>query len=133
MKNKSKGQWIGLGLSGLVTVALAFFALIKFVQPGDYAENAAQMGMQSQHLLVLGILLAVCAVTYAIPKTKLIGAVLTTGYFGGAISVHFLANDPLGNFALPVLLPVIAWLAIYLRDDRIKAAVCSCASSTASV
>jgi len=112
---KTKLEWAGWILSGLIGVVLVMFSLIKFIQPGDYAENAAAAGMQAQHLTVLGVLLALCAATYSIPRTSLVGAILTTGYFGGAISVHFLANDPIANLLLPIFIPILAWLGLALR------------------
>lgn len=119
---KTKSEWVGVGLSAMVLIALAVFSVVKFVQPGDYAENAAAMGMQSHHILTLGVLLAICAITYGIPRLQLVGAILITGYFGGAICVHFLADDPLGNLVLPIVLPVFAWLGLYLRSAKFRAA-----------
>jgi len=112
--------WVTYGVNGLVTFALLVFALVKFVQPGDYAENAAAAGMEAHHLTLFGVLLLVCAVTYALPKTAVIGAILVTGYFGGAIASHVLANDPIGNFVLPILFPVLAWVGILLRETRMR-------------
>lgn len=125
-QGRSKAEVVGIILGGLISLALFTFGAIKFIQPGDYAEQAAAAGMNAQHLTILGILLFLCAITYTLPKTRIIGAILTTGYFGGAIAVHLLGNDPVSNMALPIALPVVAWLAIYLRNESFKALVKPC-------
>ncbi len=113
--------WVSAAICVLVVVALAGAAVVKFVQPGEYAEQAAASGMQPAHLTTLGVLLAACALVFAIPMTRVLGAVLITGYFGGAIATHLLADDPIGTFVVPVILPVLAWLSVYLVDARVRA------------
>lgn len=118
---KPLNWWVAAVISGLVVLALLAAALMKFVQPGDYAQQAAEAGMKPEHLTTLGVLLSVCALVYAIPMTRVLGAILITGYFGGALAAHLLADDPIGNFITPALIPVLAWLGVYLIDGRLRA------------
>jgi hypothetical protein len=118
---KSLKWWASTAISGLVVLALLAAAFMKFVQPGDYAQQAAEIGIQPAHLPTLGVLLTVCALVYAIPMTRVLGAILITGYFGGALATHLLADDPIGNFIAPALIPVLAWLGVYLIDARLRA------------
>lgn len=118
---KSLKRWASAAITGLVVLALFAAAFMKFVQPGDYAEQAAEAGMQPERLTTLGVLLTICALVYAIPPTRVLGAILITGYFGGALAAHMVAGDPIGNFIVPTLIPVLAWLSVYLIDDRLRA------------
>lgn len=118
---KSLTWWVSAVISGLVVVALLGSALVKFIQPGDYAQQAAETGMQPHHLTTLGVLLTICALVYAIPMSRVLGAILITGYFGGALAAHMLADDPIGTFIMPTLIPVLAWLGVYLIDERLRA------------
>jgi hypothetical protein len=118
---KSLKWWVSAAITGLVILALLAAAFMKFVQPGDYAQQAAEAGMKPEHLPMLGVLLTICALVYAIPMTRVLGAILITGYFGGALAAHMLAGDPIGNFVVPTLIPVLAWLGVYLIDERLRA------------
>ncbi len=70
---------------------------------------------------VLGTLLLACIALYAIPRTSILGAILLTGYLGGAVATHLRAGDPLFSHILfPTYLGVLLWLGLYLRDDRVR-------------
>jgi hypothetical protein len=81
----------------------------------------AEAGMKPEHLTTLGVLLTICALVYAIPMMRVHGAILITGSIGGALAAHMLAGDPIGNFVVPMLIPVLAWLGVYLIDERLRA------------
>jgi len=72
-------------------------------------------------LLTLGIVEASCAILYLIPRTAVLGAILVTGYLGGAVATHARVGDP--AFITPALLGVIAWLGLFLRDRRVRALI----------
>ncbi len=120
---RSLTWWVSAVMSGLVVLAMLAAASMKFVQPEDYVEQAAETGMEPGHLTTLGVLLTVCALVYAIPMSRVLGAILITGYFGGAIAAHMLAGDPIGTLVVPALIPVLAWLGVYLIDDRLRALI----------
>jgi hypothetical protein len=117
-----KSLWAGRIMSGLVIAFLAFDVLIKFVTPAPppVLEAFAHLGWSPSLAPVLGILLLVSTVLYAIPKTSVLGAILLTGYLGGAIATHLRVGDPLFSHVLfPTYLGVLLWGGLYLRDERL--------------
>ena len=91
----SKGMiWTGRVISGLVVLMLLFSAVMKFLKPMEVTEELTRLGWADSHALTLGILEAACTVIYAIPQTALLGAILLTGYLGGATATHVRIDDP---------------------------------------
>ena len=111
-------SWTGRAISGLVTAMLIFSAVMKFIEPTEVVEEFARLGWADSHTLTLGILEAVCTVVYAIPQTAVLGAILLTGYLGGAIATHVRIDD---QSIGPVVIGVLVWLAVYLREPRLRA------------
>src|SRR5690606_19558941 len=111
-------SWTGRAISGLVTAMLIFSAVMKFIEPTEVVEEFARLGWADSHTLTLGILEAVCTVVYAIPQTAVLGAILLTGYLGGAIATHVRIDD---QSIGPVAIGVLVWLAVYLREPRLRA------------
>src|SRR5206468_6294550 len=99
-----KGLWAGRIMSGLVVAFLAFDVVLKFVTPAPAPVVAAfaHVGWPLNLAPVLGMILLVSTVLYVIPKTSILGAILLTGYLGGAVATHLRAADPLFS---RVLLP----------------------------
>lgn len=110
--------WISYVLSALPVLLMVFSAIMKFVQPPMVVEGFAKNGMTSSAVLMIGVVELLCAVLYIIPKTAVLGAILVTGYLGGAIMVHVRAHEMAG--ATPLLLGVLAWAGLYLRDVRLR-------------
>jgi len=113
---------IGWVLSGLVVVALLADAAVNFFAPHLLAETMAQEGFPITQAPALGIIIFLCALIYALPRTAVLGAILITAFFGGAICVHF----RLGALGSPpqiisLVLAIMAWGGIYLRDARLRA------------
>jgi hypothetical protein len=103
---------------------MLFDGIIKFMKPAPVIDAFAQLGYPLSVAGVLATLCLVCAVLYAIPRTSVFGAILLTGYLGGAIATHVRVGDPLFSHVLfPVYLGAFAWAGIYLRDDRLRALV----------
>ena len=121
----SKGSiWTGRVLSILVILSLAFDAIIKFLKPPPVAEAFAHLGLPFGLSVPIGIILLFCTVLYAIPQTSILGAILLTGYLGGAVLTHLRVGDPLTSHILfPVYLGVILWLALYLREIRLRSLI----------
>jgi hypothetical protein len=87
-------------------------------------EGSAQLGFTPQQVFVIGVIAAICLVIYLIPRTAPIGAVLWTGYFGGAIVTHFRLGNPLLTHVLfPIYVSALIWGSLYLRDPRVRAVV----------
>jgi hypothetical protein len=114
--------WTGRVLSGIATAFLAFDAIVKISQSPVAMEGTAKLGYPTSAVLVLGILQAICLALYLVPRTSIIGAVLWTGYLGGAVSAHVRIEDPLFSHVLaPVYVAVLLWGGLYLRNPRLRA------------
>ena len=118
MANTSRARvWTGRVLSALAVVGLLFSAFMKFQRPPEVVDFFVnKFGYPAGSLLTIGILEAACAIVYAIPQTAVLGAVLVTGYLGGAVATHVRVADP---FISPIVLGVVAWVGLYLREPRL--------------
>ena len=114
----------GRVLTGIVGLLLTLDAGIKLVGAKTAVEGSAQLGFTPHQVFVIGVIAAVCLVLYLIPRTAPIGAVLWTGYFGGAIVTHFRLGNPLLTHVLfPIYVSILIWGSLYLRDPRVRAVV----------
>lgn len=114
---------LGRFLSGLVVTFLAFDGAIKLVPLDVVTETLAVLGYHADIGLarLLGVLTLLCALLYAIPRTSVLGAILLTGYLGGAMATHLRADSPLFTHLLfGFYLGVIAWAGLWLRDSRVR-------------
>ena len=112
--------WVGWILTILESLALIMSAVFKFIQPGDFAKGFSDMGWPVELAIVLGITELACALLYLFPRTAVLGAILLTGYLGGAIATHVRIHD---DFIAPIIFGVLIWLGIYFRDARLRAIV----------
>lgn len=111
----------GWVLSGIVILFLLFDAVGKFVKPDMVVQGTTDLGYPASLITPIGIILLVCTVLYAIPRTALLGAVLLTGYLGGAVATHFRIENPLFSHTLfPVYLGILLWWGVYLRSSRLR-------------
>jgi uncharacterized membrane protein YphA (DoxX/SURF4 family) len=108
----------GWVLGVLPCLMLCFSAFMKFAKPPQAVEGLAKFGFEAGILTPLGVVELVCTVLYLVPRTAVLGAVLLTGYLGGATATHVRVSDP---FWIPILLGVLLWLGLYLRDPRVRA------------
>ena len=116
-------RWAGRILTGLAVLFLTFDTVIKFVPPNEEAIQATiSLGWQLHHMPVIGTISALCLVLYLIPRTAVLGAVLWTGYLGGAIATHLRVDNPLFSHTLfPIYVAALLWGGLYLRDARVRA------------
>jgi hypothetical protein len=113
---------VGRVLTGIVALLLTMDAGIKLIGEKHAIEGSAQLGFSPQQVFVIGVIAAVCLVVYLIPRTAPIGALLWTGYFGGAIVTHFRLGNPLLTHVLsPIYVSALIWGSLYLRDPRVRA------------
>jgi hypothetical protein len=113
--------WTGRILSGVVVVFLLFDGAIKLIPLDVVIETSRQLGIPTDLAFTLGVLTLVGALLYAYPKTAVLGAILLTGYLGGAIYVHVRAGSPLFSHTLfGVYLGILLWGGLYLRDERLR-------------
>jgi DoxX-like family len=112
--------WIGRILTVLVVLFLLFDSAGKFMKPVQVVEACTRLGWPLNLVIVLGVILLICTILYAIPHTSLLGATLLTGYFGGAVAIQLRAGSPLFETIFPVIFGALVWAGILLRDDRIR-------------
>jgi hypothetical protein len=114
--------WAGRVLSGLVALFLAFDAALKLLRLPMAVEGTTQLGYPASVIFTLGVIQAVCWVLYVLPRTAVLGAVLWTGYLGGAIATHVRLENPLFSHVLfPVYVALFLWGGLWLRDTRLRA------------
>jgi DoxX-like family len=122
--SSKKSVWVGRVLSGLVVLFLIPDGIIKFLKPAPVVETSAHLGLPLSLANTLGIILLVCTAIYVFPRTSVLGAILLTGYLGGAVATHLRVGDPLFSHVLfPTYLGVLLWLGLYLRDSRLRALI----------
>lgn len=110
--------WLGRIFTGLVVAMLAFSASMKLGQSPEAIQGIEKSGYPGSVLLAIGITELICLVLYAVPQTAVLGAILVTGYLGGATATHVRLSEP---FIAPVLVGVFAWAGLFLRDARLRA------------
>ncbi len=110
--------WTGRIISTLAVLLLTFSAVMKLLKPAPVLEEFARFGYAEGHAMGIGILELACVILYAIPRTSVLGAVLLTGYLGGAVATHVRVGD---QFVSPIIIGVVVWLGIFLRDRCVRA------------
>ncbi len=106
---------------GLPVLFLAFDASMKMIASPEAIDGTVQLGYPAGVLQPLGILQLVCLVVLLVPRTAPLGAVLWTGYFGGAIATHVRVQNPLATHILfPVYIAALLWLGLWIRDERVR-------------
>lgn len=120
----TKRPWAGYIITGLVAAFLLMDAVIKFVMPAGAETAVLPLGYTLDQMIPVGIVLLVCTAVYLIPQTAVFGAILLTGYLGGAVATHFRVGSPLFSSTLfPIYMGILVWLGIYLREPRLRALV----------
>jgi hypothetical protein len=110
--------WTGRVLSGLPVLLLLLSAAMKLSHPPMVVETfVTKLGYPSSVLPALALLELLCTVVYVVPRTAVLGAVLLTGYLGGAVATHVRVGEA---FVVPLLLGVLLWAGLYLRDERVR-------------
>jgi hypothetical protein len=114
--------WTGRVISILVTLVFVMSAVVKLTGAGgtETKQGLAHLGLAESMVLPLGILELVCVVVYLIPATSVLGAILLTGYMGGAICTHWRVGDP---FVGQIVIGLLVWLGLYLRESRLRALI----------
>jgi hypothetical protein len=112
--------WTSWAFTSLAVLFMLFDAVGKFVMPAPVVEASVRLGFPLSLSVTLGILLSVSTILYAIPRTAVLGAVLLTGYLGGAVAIQMRAGSPLFETTFPVLIGIVIWAGIYLRDCKLR-------------
>lgn len=115
---------VGLVMQAFVALFLAFDTLIKLVPNQEAIEGTVALGWQADSISSLGAIGLACLILYLLPRTAILGAILWTGYLGGAIATHLRVGNPLASHTLfPIYVAVLLWGALWLRDERLRALV----------
>ena len=116
-----KRLWAGRIISAIPVLLLLFSGVMKLMKPAPVLQGFAHYGYPESLIVGIGILEIACTVVYAIPRTSILGAILVTAYLGGATATNVRVGDP--AVVMTVLLGVLAWVGLYLRDNRLSALV----------
>jgi hypothetical protein len=112
--------WAGRVVSALPALFLLVDAVMKLVKPAPVVEATLALGYPESVILGLGIVLLACTLLYLIPRTAVLGAILLTGYLGGAVATHVRVGDGTFSVVFPVILGTFLWGGLYLRDERVR-------------
>jgi ABC-type uncharacterized transport system permease subunit len=116
--------WAGRIMTGLAVVFLLFDSAMKVMRLAPALEGTAQLGYPTSLVFGIGCLQLACVVLYAIPLTSVLGAILLTGYLGGAVATHVRVGSPLFTHVLfPVYLGVLIWGGLFFLEDRLRALI----------
>jgi hypothetical protein len=119
-----KRLWAGRIISVLPVLFLLIDGVMKLLKPAVVVQATVALGYAEKIIVPLGILLLSCTALYAIPRTAVLGAILLTGYLGGAVATNVRVGNPVFTYILfPVYLGVLIWLGLYLRDERLRALI----------
>ncbi|MDB5035685.1 MAG: Arginine/ornithine antiporter ArcD [Chlorobi bacterium] len=117
----SKKLWAGRIISGIVILFFLLDAGMKVLKTAPSVEGTMQLGYPASIVVALGIVQLVCLVFYAVPRTSVLGAILLTGYLGGAVATHARMDAPLFSHTLfPIYFGLLIWGGLYLSDGRLR-------------
>jgi hypothetical protein len=112
-----KMLWAGWGVSALPVLLLLFSGIMKLIKPATVVEGFVNLGYPERLSLGIGIVELTSVVLYVIPRTSVLGAILLTGYLGGATASHVRIGEP---FTMAIVMGVLVWGGLYLRDGRLR-------------
>jgi hypothetical protein len=115
--------WAGRILTGLPVLFLLMDGVMKLFKPAFVVEATVRLGYSETVIVPLGVVLIVCTALYAIPRTSVLGAILLTGYLGGAVATHVGFYEGVFPVVFPVIFGVLIWGGLYFRDARIRALI----------
>jgi DoxX-like family len=115
--------WAGRILSVLAVLFFLFDGVMKLVKPPIVVTSTVELGYSESVILPLGIVLILCTVIYVIPRTSVLGAILLTGYLGGAVATHVRVGAKAFPIVFPTIFGVLVWGGLYLRDQRLRSLI----------
>ena len=115
--------WASRIIQGLVVLFLIFDGVTKVIKEPHVMAASQQLGFTANAIVGIGAVLLICTALYVIPRTSILGAILLTGYLGGAVATNVHAQTVLFNTLFPVIFGVLAWTGIYLRDRRLQSLI----------
>jgi hypothetical protein len=118
-----KALWTGRIISALPILFLLMDSIMKFAKPAVVVDTTVKLGYSETVIIPLGIILLTCTVLYIIPRTAVLGAILLTGYLGGAVATHVRVGEGWFPISFPIILGVLIWGGLWLRDAKTRALV----------
>jgi DoxX-like family len=112
--------WTGRAISGLVILFLVFDGVTKVLKVPQVVQASARLHLSMADTVGIGIVLLICTALYAIPRAAILGAILLTGYLGGATAIQLQAQSPAFENAFPVIFGVLVWAGLFLRDRQVR-------------
>jgi hypothetical protein len=116
-----KAFWLSVALAVPPVLLLLFSGVIKLIQPAGAAQGFALYGYTPHVMFEIGIVEIACTLIYLIPQLSVLGAILLTGYLGGAVASNVRIEN--NQFFMPAILGIMVWAALYMRDPRIRALI----------
>jgi hypothetical protein len=113
--------WAGRIVSGSPALFLLVDGAMKLVKPAVVVEATVRLGYSESAIIPIGVVLIICTILYLIPKTSVLGAILLTGYLGGAVATHVRVGEGMFPIIFPVVFGVLLWLGLYLRNPKLRA------------
>ena len=116
-----KRRITGYALTGFVALFLTFDTVLKLLQLAPAMQGTIELGYPANSVLVIGVIELVCLALYLVPRTSVLGALMLTGYLGGAIATHVRIGSPLPTHTLfPIYVALMVWGGLYLRESRLR-------------
>lgn len=123
VSNKMVMVWTGRVISTLAVLFLCFDGVTKVMKVPQVVAAAARSGFSVRELVNIGAVLLICTLLYVIPRTTVLGAILLTGYLGGATFANAHTGLPTALIFFPVVFGILIWLGVFLRDERLRALI----------
>jgi len=115
--------WAGRIMSWLPALFLIADAIMKLIKPAFVVDANVQLGYHASVIVPLGVLLLVITILYLIPRTAVLGAILLTGYLGGAVATHVRVGTEIFPIVFAIVFGVLLWGGLYLRDRRVSSLI----------
>ena len=119
----TKIMWTGRVISALMVLFLIFDGVTKLMKVPQVLEAQTRLGYPGEVVPAIAVALLACTLFYVIPQTYILGAILLTGYLGGAVASQVRIRGPVFDTSFPVIFGVLIWAGIYLRDNRLRALI----------
>lgn len=116
-------KYSGRAITGIVVLFLLFDSITKLIKVPQVLADSAKIGFSATSVVAIGVVLLVCTAIYLIPRLAILGAVLLTGYLGGAVAVQVANGQPLFSISFPIIFGALVWSGLYLRDKRVRTVI----------
>lgn len=115
--------WTGWILTILATLFMLMDGIMKLLKPSFVVEATVHLGYPKSMIVVLGVVLTLSTILYVLPRTAVLGAIVLTGYLGGAVASQVRIEAAPSSIAFPILFGILVWLGLFLRDRRLRALI----------